>query len=162
MQVIGRSVLGMCVIMCKCEYTCCFSFACTDIALGLLQYTRALTNCSRPTISCNIYPVTWDYFHANGSEKDFPRATYDCTRQLEYFIGKYCNDLFELWELLEEMPAELELCPLCSCRVENECFAVHKETRHAGLGLKHDREMWMDLQDIILLHGPCVLDFCFS
>lgn len=77
----GSSVLGACGCLCKGEYTCCFSsFACTDTALAPRPNVRALTNLSSPTISCNIYPATWDYFHANSLEKDFPRAAYDCTR----------------------------------------------------------------------------------
>ena len=68
-------------------------------------------------------------------------------------MSEYCNDLFELWELLEKMPAELEVHPFWSCSVESECFALHKETVDAGLGSKHGREMHMDLQNIILSHG---------
>lgn len=72
-------------------------------------------------------------------------------------MSEYCNDLFELWELLEEMSAELEVCPLWSCREENECLALHKETVDAGLGSKHGREIWMDLQNIILLHDHALV-----
>lgn len=68
-------------------------------------------------------------------------------------MSEYCNDPFELWEQLEEMPAELEVRPFWSCRVESKCFALHKETVDAGLGSKHGRETWMDLQNIVLLHG---------
>lgn len=49
-------------------------------------------------------------------------------------MSEYWNDLFELWELLEETLAELEVCPLRSHRVENERFALRKETVDAGLG----------------------------
>lgn len=68
-------------------------------------------------------------------------------------MNEYCNDLFELWELLMEMPAELGVHPFWSCRVESECFELHKETVDAGLGSKNGREMQMDLQNIILPHG---------
>lgn len=124
----GSSVLGVCVCLCEYEDMRCSS------SIVSLAPRHAFPNRSRPTISCNIYPVTWDYFPANGSEKDFPRATYDRTRHLEYFMSEYCNDLFELWELLEEMPAELEVCPPWSHRAENELFALHKETVDAELG----------------------------
>lgn len=42
-------------------------------------------------------------------------------------MSECCNDLFELRELLEEMPAEFEARPLWSCRVENEGFALQRE-----------------------------------
>lgn len=53
-------------------------------------------------------------------------------------MSECCNDLFELRELLEEMPAEFEA--LWSCRVENEGFALPNEAGDEGLGLKHGRE----------------------
>jgi len=55
------------------------------------------------------------------------------------------------------MPAELEVNPLWSCRVKNKCFADHKGTVDAGLGSKHSRELWMDLQNIMLLHGQVLV-----
>lgn len=84
---------------------------------------------------------------------DFTRATYDCTRQLEYFMSEYCNDLFELWELLEQIAEELEVHLFWSCRVESECFALHKETVDEGLRSKPGRKMWMGFQNAMLLHG---------
>lgn len=147
--------VAMWVCLCKCEDTCYFSsLTCTDISLAPRQDMHAFTNLP---ISCNIYPVTWDYFHANGSEKDFPRATYDRTRQLEYFMSEYCNNLFELWELLEEMPAEIEVCSFWSCNVENEWFSLHKETVGAVYESKHSEEMRMDLQNYMLLHGKVLV-----
>lgn len=84
---------------------------------------------------------------------DFPRATYYCTRQLEYFMSEYCNDLLELWELLEQIAEELEVHLFWSCRVESECVALSKETVDEGLGSKSGRQMWMGVQNILLLHG---------
>lgn len=158
--------MSVCVCLCKCEDTCYFSsLASTDISLAPGQTTLALTNRFRRAISCNIYPVTRDYFHANGSEKkDFPRATYDLTRQLEYFMSEYCNDLCELWELLEEMPAELEVYPFWSCNTENEWFSLCKETVGAGFGFK---AWWRNMDGPAEQHttarsSPCGLDFSFG
>lgn len=75
-------------------------------------------------------------------------------------MSECCSDLFELRELLEEMPAEFEAQPLWSCRVENEGFALQKEPGGEGLELKYGREIWVDLPSAC--PGPCVLDFCFS
>lgn len=70
-------------------------------------------------------------------------------------MSECCNDLFELRELLEEMPAEFEAWPLWSCRVENEGFALLKEAGDEGLGLKHGREMWVDLQNLCMPRFLC-------
>lgn len=68
-------------------------------------------------------------------------------------MSECCNDLFELRELLEEMPAEFEA--LWSCRVENEGFAPQNEAGDEGLGLKHGREMWVNLQNLCKPRSLC-------
>lgn len=60
-------------------------------------------------------------------------------------MSNCCNDLLELRELVEEMPAEFEARPLWSCRVENEGFALQKEAGDEGLRLKCGR---VDLQKL--------------
>lgn len=72
-----------------------------------------------------------------------------------------CNDLFELRELLEEMPAEFEAQPLWRCRVENEGLALQKEAGDAGLGSKYAEKCGWTFRTSAW-PGSCVLDFCFS
>lgn len=72
-------------------------------------------------------------------------------------MSECCNDLFELRELLEEMPAEFEAWPLWSCRVENEGFVLQKEAGDEGFGLKQCGWTFRTSAH----PGPCVLDFCF-
>lgn len=70
-------------------------------------------------------------------------------------MSECCDDLFELRELLEEMPAEFEARPLWGCRVENEGFALQREAGDEGLGLKDGRKMWVDLQNLCTARPLC-------
>lgn len=79
-------------------------------------------------------------------------------------MSEYCNDLCELWELLEEMPAELEAYPFWSCNTENEWFSLCKETVGAGFGFK---AWWRNMdgpeeQHVTARSSPCGLDFSFG